>query len=83
MQCIRSTDASWLEYKYVVRNTDGGIAAWRPGSNFCLQLDAARLQQRQELLERIQIQDAWEGLSSIDITWSPLSAVRFSLLKIC
>ena len=79
-----STDATGLEYKYVVRNTDGGIAAWKPGGNFCLQL-ASHLQQRQELLERIQVHDAWDGLSRINVTWgtlhpvstAPLGAVRF------
>ncbi|KAK9840076.1 hypothetical protein WJX74_002967 [Apatococcus lobatus] len=34
--------------------------------------------QGQELLERIQVQDAWDGPSSIDITWSPLHAEEFN-----
>ncbi len=74
---VRSQDAADLEYKYVIRDSNGGVAAWKPGSNYYLQL-AAHLRQRQDLLEHIRIQDAWDGLSDIQIQWRPQHLVCFS-----
>ena len=48
-----------MEYKYVVKNHDGGIASWKPGSNFSLQLP---LEDTQDLLpQKVRICDAWDS----------------------
>ncbi|GBF93228.1 20S proteasome subunit beta [Raphidocelis subcapitata] len=49
-----------LEYKYVVRNPDGGIAAWKPGSNFRVRV-GADTGRAAPLPGGVAVRDAWDG----------------------
>lgn len=44
-----------LEYKYVVKNSDGNIHTWKPGNNYLLQLPTA------VRAEEVKVKDAWDG----------------------
>jgi hypothetical protein len=48
------------EYKYVVRNTDGSVVTWTPGSNFALQLPPGETP-GVGMPERVEVNDAWDS----------------------
>ncbi|KIZ05022.1 hypothetical protein MNEG_2936 [Monoraphidium neglectum] len=56
-----------MEYKYVVRNADGGVSHWKPGSNFSFSLSSvaplvlARGGPRGAQLGGVAVRDAWDG----------------------
>jgi hypothetical protein len=41
-----------LEYKYVIRNPDGEVVAWKPGANCQLELQEAK---------QVEVSDSWCG----------------------
>lgn len=50
-----------LEYKYVVRNADGGVSLWKPGSNYSFNLTPVAAGTKQVLPGGVAVRDAWDG----------------------
>ena len=56
-----SHSGTHLEYKYVVRESDGTVVAWKPGDNCYVRIP---LTEEEEVVpERVSISDAWDGSS--------------------
>lgn len=56
-----SHNGTHLEYKYVVRESDGTVVAWKPGDNCYVRIP---LSEEEEVVpERVSISDAWDGSS--------------------
>jgi len=49
-----------MEYKYVVRNSDGGVLCWKPGSNYQLKVPVL-IEEQQAVAEEVLVKDAWDG----------------------
>ncbi len=49
-----------LEYKYVVRDPDGGVVCWKPGSNYELRVPVL-LEAERAIAEGVRVRDAWDG----------------------
>jgi len=49
-----------LEYKYVVRNRDGGVLCWKPGENCQIKVPVL-LEEEKAIAEGVLVKDAWDG----------------------
>jgi hypothetical protein len=49
-----------LEYKYVVRTTDGGVLCWKPGENCQIKVPVW-LREEKAIAEGVLVRDAWDG----------------------
>lgn len=49
-----------LEYKYVVRSTDGGVLYWKPGENCQIRVPVW-LKEEKAIAEGVLVRDAWDG----------------------
>lgn len=49
-----------LEYKYVVKNTDGGVLCWKPGENCQIKVPVW-LREEKAIAEGVLVRDAWDG----------------------
>lgn len=49
-----------LEYKYVVRNEDGGVMFWKPGENCQIKVPVW-LKEEKAIAEGVLVRDAWDG----------------------
>lgn len=56
---VAGSEAVDLEYKYVVREPDGHVSSWAPGSNFEVQVPI--YQDQGKPADRIELNDAWDG----------------------
>lgn len=55
---IADSDRVELEYKYVVRESDGQVSSWAPGSNFNVQVPVA--EDKGSPPDRIDVNDVWD-----------------------
>jgi hypothetical protein len=51
-----------LEYKYLIKNSDGNVDTWKPGENYSVNL---QLQQKDGHIASVTILDAWYGTSKV------------------
>lgn len=49
-----------LEYKYVVRSSDGGVCYWKPGENCQIRVPVW-LKEEKAIAEGVLVRDAWDG----------------------
>jgi hypothetical protein len=49
-----------LEYKYVVKSTDGGVLCWKPGENCQIKVPVW-LREEKAIAEGVLVRDAWDG----------------------
>lgn len=69
-----------LEYKYVIKNPDGGILCWKPGSNYQLRVPVF-LEQDKAVTDGVWVKDAWDGSNQdveLQVTGLPASSHRFT-----
>jgi hypothetical protein len=50
-----------LQYKYLVRNSDGGVSQWKPGSNYRFSLEPVPAGSHAVLPGGAIVRDAWDG----------------------
>lgn len=55
---LTSRDSINLEYKYLVRNSDGGVAHWKPGGNYKIAMPVA--QGENKYAGKVVVADAWD-----------------------
>ena len=44
----------------MVRNSDGGVLCWKPGSNYQLKVPVL-IEEQQAVAEEVLVKDAWDG----------------------
>ncbi|KAF8058890.1 zinc finger CCCH domain-containing protein 56 [Scenedesmus sp. PABB004] len=67
-----------LEYKYVVRSTDGGVLCWKPGENCQIRVPVW-LQEEKAIAEGVLVRDAWDGsLQDIELEVTGFTRAEFT-----
>ena len=57
-----------LEYKYVVRDGDGGVVCWKPGENCSLSLSHG-VESFEQAAGQLKVNDTWDGsVHAVEVT---------------